>query len=189
MGVINEFGKALASIVKFGSKLNKDQREEVRKVVGELADELDRAIRLAQFYLEGAKNIKDRVDLSDYLRSGSQKLMGSYSEYKVCAGLYDLHDRFDQLFDPVKYSVSFGNIDKIHRLIDNLSHGERMVIDDLDNLLLSLRDLADELDASDLDEEEGIKKEIQVTLNIEHASLEEHRKLIKTTTRQVFESM
>ncbi len=189
MGVLSEFGKAIVSIVKFGGKLNKDQREGVRKVVGELADELDRALRLAQFYLEGAKNIRDKNELSEYLRSGSQKLMGSYSEYKICAGLYDLHDRFDQIFDPVKLAVAIGNIDKIHALIDSLSHGERMVIDDLDSLFVSLRDLADELDASSQDEEESLKKEIQVMLKIEHSKLEEHRNTIKETMRQVFDNL
>lgn len=189
MNILNDFGKSIASILKFGSKLNKEQREEIRNVVGELADELDRSIRLTQFYLEGIKNLKNKDEIIEYLRDGSNKLLHSYSEYKVCAGLYSLHDRFDQIFDSVKLSVSVGNIDKIHNLIDSLSNGERMIIDGQQTLLNSLREFADELDLTSSDDEPDLRKEIIVNLNIEHATLELHRNTIKTTMRQVFDNL
>ncbi|MGJ8678091.1 MAG: hypothetical protein ACSHX0_11280 [Akkermansiaceae bacterium] len=189
MGVISEFTKSITNIVRIGGKLNNDQRKEIRDLVGELGDELDRAIRLAQFYLEGGKGIRDSLEMSDYLVSGSHKLMGSYHEYKICAGLYALHDRFDQIFDPVKLAISVGSIQKIHDLINDLSHGERMVIDDLDSMFLSLKELANDLQNAAPDEEEGIKNSIKVALKIEHQSLEEHRKRIKMTMREVFDNM
>ncbi|NQV14281.1 hypothetical protein HQ531_02400 [bacterium] len=189
MGIVTDFGKAIANIVSFGSKLNRDQRSEIRKAVGELADELDRALRIAQFYLEGVKNIKDPIDISSYLRNGQGTLMDTYNEYKVCDGLYELHDRFDQIFDPVKLSVSIGKIKNIHQLIHNLSVGERFIIDDLDSLLDTMLDLANELSNANIDDQADIVKKIKTTLKLEISEIGDHRKSIKRAMREIFDNM
>ena len=161
MGIISEFVSSVREVVSSGSKLQREQRKEIQSVVGILSDELLRAISLLEVYLDGIKVTDFRSILSPYLRDASGKIYTSFREFQVCAGLYELKDRFKSLFDSVGASVSLGNKGTIVKLIDDLSQGERLVFDDLDETFSALRDFADRLDtASDDREEEEVKSEL-----------------------------
>ena len=54
----------------------------------------------------GVQYSRDDQDLVQYLQSVNGKLMGSFQEHHVCAGLYQLADKFAQVFDPARFSVA-----------------------------------------------------------------------------------
>ena len=189
MGIFAEFTNAAVGLVKLGPSLDRKQRQEIRDAVGELADELTRALVLAEAYLAGAKNSRDSADLAIYLRDAPNKLMQSFSEYKICGGLYALEDRFDRVFDPTRLSVAAGSLGEFRALIQSLSFGERMVIDDLDGLMAKLRGLADELDATAPGEHDAVRAKIMATMTVEMTRLEDQKKLIKKSMREAFSKM
>ena len=189
MGVLSEFTNAGLNLVKLGPKLDRTQRREMRDAVGELADELNRALVLTETYLAGAKNAGDAGELARHFRDAPNRLMQDFHEYKVCGGLYDLEDRFKRIFDPMKLSVSVGNAGEFTALIQSLSQGERMILDDLDELMQRLRRLADEIDLATPDEYEAVRAKALSTLSVEQERISGHKKLIKKTMREAFSTM
>lgn len=154
------FIKAAKSIVTVGASLNATSRQEIRDVVGKLGDELDRALSLTDSYLTGAKYSIDDDELSRYLSDVDGKLMGSFYEHHICAALYHLADKFEQIFDPTKFSVSIASFDEIPRLVNELKNGEQVVLDDLQDIADKLREYANEL-ISGLSDRENILKAIE----------------------------
>lgn len=189
MGVLSEFTDAALGLVKVLPQLDRDQRREMRDVIGELADELKRALTLTETYLAGAKNSRDAADLTAYFRNAPNALMQGFSEYKICGGLYGLEDKFRRLVDTTRLSVSAGNLAEIRTLIQSLSYGERMIIDDLDDLVVRLRQLADEVDASAPDEYEVVRAKALATLKVEEVKLGNHRKAIVSSMREAFRKL
>ena len=96
------FLESAKSIITLGASTNATARQEIRDVVGNLGDELDRALSLTDSYLVGAKFSIDDNELAKYLADVDGKLMGSYFEHHICAGLYHLADKFEQVFDPCR---------------------------------------------------------------------------------------
>jgi hypothetical protein len=95
---------------------------------------------LTDSYLVGAKFSKDDNELSRYLADVDGKLMGSFLEHHICAGLYHLADKFEQLFDPTKFAVSITGFREIPELISELKIGEKVVLDDLVDIADKLRE-------------------------------------------------
>lgn len=161
MSIISEFISSVREVVSWGSNLQREQRKEIKTVVGELADELRRSINLLFIYLDGIKKDDDKNRLASYLRDGDNKVFLSFKEFQVCAGLYEIKDRFKGIFDPIGASVSFGKKGTIIRLIDDLANGERMIFDDLSETFNALRQYADKLDSvKDEEEEKNVKSEL-----------------------------
>lgn len=133
------FIEAAKSIITLGASTNATARYEIREVVGKLGDELDRALSLTDSYLVGAKFSIDNHELAKYLADVDGKLMGSYCEHHICAGLYHLADKFQQLFDPTRFSVSLSNYSEVQRLVDELKNGEQVILDDLQDITDNLR--------------------------------------------------
>lgn len=188
MPTLKAFFDAGKSIVTLGAKTNASCRQEIRNVVGSLSDELDRALRLADSYLVGAQFSKDDNELSIYLLDVDRKLMHSFLEHHICAGLYHLADRFGQVFDPVKFSVTISNYHEIPALISHLKSGERAVLDDLDEMAQQLRNEGDRL-RNNPGQADEIKRDIFNLIDYQRHVLEAHRKKIKNLRRKVIDSL
>jgi len=141
------FIDAAKSIITVGASTNAAARQEIRDVVGKLGDELDRALSITDSYLVGAKFSIDDNELSRYLADVDGKLMNSYYEHHICAGLYHLADKFEQVFDPTRFSVSISNYNEIPQLVSELKNREQVVLDDLTDLANKLRDYSLELNS------------------------------------------
>lgn len=189
MTTIKAFFEAAKTILTFGAATNASSREEIRTVVGQLSDELDRALMLADSYLIGVQYSKDDYELVQYLQSVNGKLMGSLHEHHVCAGLYQLADKFGQVFDPTRFAVSVKNQSEIPNLIHHLKSGERAVLDELDDITQALQRLASQLQNAAPGDTDAIKAEISSTILQSRSTIESHRKKIKAMRRKIIDSM
>jgi hypothetical protein len=190
MSIISEFISSVREIVSVGSTLQREQRQDIQTIVGELADELQRSIDLLNIYFDGIKGSGDNNKLAAYLREGSNKVFTSFQEFRVCAGLYELKDRFKGIFDPVGASVGMGNKGTIVRLIDDLAYGERMVFDDLSDIFDTLRQYAGRLDSAQNETEENkikdaLLSEVQDFKNV----LGKNKEDIKNTARAIIDGL
>ncbi|WP_367849653.1 hypothetical protein [Rhodoferax sp. WC2427] len=143
--------KQLVEFVSVLPKLanaNAENRQQIRDAVGTVADELIRGLGLVQSRIEGAKVIARssepgaEASLQAYLAETQGKLFEAFSEFKICRGLRETRDRFTRPFDLAKASVRTENIEKIDRLLYDLQHDERLIIDDIGPLLSQLIDAA-----------------------------------------------
>jgi hypothetical protein len=98
--------------VKFPQK-NRENRKEIRKVVLSVQTEMERAVELAILYIDGTKRIVPDQELIDHLKGASSNFMNSYNEFKICAGLYGLADRFDEVFCTIKGAINIGQIKEV----------------------------------------------------------------------------
>lgn len=190
MSIISEFLSSVREVISWGSTLQREQRKEIKTVVGELADELQRSIDILTIYLDGIKSSDDKFRLGTYLRDGSNKVFTSFKEFQVCAGLYELKDRFKGVFDPVGASLGIGNKGTIVKLIYDLSSGERMIFDDLSETFNTLRQYADKLDnAKDESEEKNIKGDLLSEVRAMKIELKNSKDNIKTTARAIIDGL
>ncbi|MBA2781233.1 hypothetical protein [Billgrantia kenyensis] len=178
------FIDAAKSIISLGAKTNATARQEIREVVGKLGDELDRALSLTDSYLVGAKFSIDDDELSRYLADVDGKLMGSYYEHHICAGLYHLADKFDQIFDPTRFSVSLSSYTEIPRLINELKSGEQVVLDDLNDMATKLRDYSSQLLSGSMTREQVLK-----AVEYHREEIARYRKQIKQKRRTLLSKL
>lgn len=178
------FVDAAKAIVTVGASANASSRHEILDVVGKLGDELDRALSLTDSYLVGAKFSRDDSELSRYLADVDGKLMGSFLEHHICAGLYHLADKFEQIFDPTKFSVSVASFKEIPKLIGELKSGEQVVLDDLSDIADNLRDYSDALHT-------GRMTRAQVLDSVEYhrEEIRRFRRIVKTQCRNVLSKL
>jgi hypothetical protein len=189
MPTLSSFFNAVKPVLIAGAATNASGRNEIRTVVGELCDQLDRALMLADSYLAGAHYSRDNIELESCLANIDGKLMSSFSEHHVCDALCALADKFSQLFDPTRYSVSLSNYFEIPELISHLRNRERAVLDDLDEMTTQFRDLAGRLRISSLDEIDTIRQEIFAAIGEQRAELAKHRKKIKAKRRLIVDKI
>ncbi len=189
VSTLKAFFEAGKTILSFGSSANASSREDIRNVIGQLADELDRALMLADSYLMGVQYSRDDQDLVQYLQSVNGKLMGSFQEHHVCAGLYQLADKFGQVFDPTRFSIAISKYSEIPALINHLKSGERAVLDELDDITQALQQLAMQLKQATPANIDAIKLNISDTVLESRSAIENHRKQIKAMRRKIIDSM
>jgi len=166
---LKAFFNAVRPIVTLGASTNASCRQEIRDVVGKLS--------------------KDDTELFQYLSQVDSKLMSSFLEHHICAGLYHLADRFDQVFDPTRFSVSVHSYREIPELISHLKNGERAVLDDLDEMARQLKDYASRLRSASPTETDGVKQEIFNAIDYHRHELEKHRKTVKRLRRKIVDSL
>ena len=178
------FIDAAKSIITVGASTNAAARQEIRDVVGKLGDELDRALSITDSYLVGAKFSIDDNELSRYLADVDGKLMNSYYEHHICAGLYHLADKFEQVFDPTRFSVSISNYNEIPQLVSELKNREQVVLDDLTDLANKLRDYSLELNS-------GSTSRDQVLSAVEYhrEEVNRYRKKVKSQRRTLLSKL
>lgn len=189
MSTIKAFLEAAKSLVTLGAGANAAARQQIREVTGQLADELDRALSLADSYLVGVRYSRDDTELAAYLYDARPKLMGSYHEHHICAGLYQLADKFGQLFDPTRFSVSLDSYNEIPQLIEHLKNGERAVIDDLDELIGQFQDLAARLDAAPAGQKDDARAAILASADYFRDKLVQQRKQLKSSRRRIVDTL
>jgi len=130
------------------AKTNADNRQQIRDAVGTVADELIRGLGLVQSRIEGAKVLARSPSpgasaaLQTYMAETIGKLFEAFSEFKVCRGLRETRDRFVRPFDLAKASVRTDSVAKIDRLLYELEHDERLIIDEVGPLVTELQDAA-----------------------------------------------
>jgi hypothetical protein len=189
MPTIEAFFSAIKTVVSLGATSNATNRLEIRKVVSTLADELDRALTLADAYLAGASFVHDKNELKNYLIGAYPKIMQDFSEYKVCASLYQLADEFSQVFNAKRLSVSVSALGEVPELIRYLKDGERAVIDSLDALLTKVSDLGVRLSAATARQAPAVRREIETTLLGGRSEIAGLKKRIKSLSRQVVDKL
>jgi hypothetical protein len=189
MSTLKAFFAAVKSVISLGAATNANARKEIRDVVGELADELDRALSLADSYLAGARYSRDHAELVQYLGRARGALMDGFHEHHVCAGLYQLADRFRQVFDPTKLSVSMASYRTIPELIDHLKNGERAVSDDLQGMVDEMQDSAAALHAASPEDAEAVRKNALARIDTRRAELRARRTELTAMRRRVVDEM
>jgi hypothetical protein len=130
------------------AKTNAENRQQIRDAVGTVADELVRGLGLVQSRIEGAKVLARSSSpdaataLQTYMAETTGKLFEAFSEFKICRGLRETRDRFVRPFDLAKASVRTDSIAKIDRLLYELEHDERLIIDEVGPLVNELTEAA-----------------------------------------------
>ena len=189
MPTLKVFFDAATSILSLGASTNAACRREIRDVTGKLADELDRALSLADSYLAGVRDPRDDAALVGYLRDAGGALRTLLGENDVCGALYHLADRFAQVFDPTRFSVSVTSHHEIPELIDKLRDGERAVIDDLEEMVGSLRDLAHDLDSAAPEDVKPVRNRILAAVQAHRAEVKAQRAQIKAMRRRIVDAL
>lgn len=178
------FIDAAKSIVKIGHSTNAAARQEIINVVGELGDELDRAFSITDSYLVGAKFSIDDAELSRYLADVDGKLMGSYYEHHICAGLYHLADKFQQAFDPAKFSVSISGFREIPTLINELKDGEQVILDDMQDIANKLRNYSSDLMSGAMTREQVLR-----AIEYHRGEVDQYRKKVRSKKRTLLQKI
>lgn len=189
MSTLKAFFDAGKSIVTLGITANAASRQEIRDVSGKLADELDRGLLLADGWLGGARDVHGDAALVQHLRNGKGQLMNSFHENDVCAALYRLADQFGQLFDPTRFAVSIAGYREIPDLVQHLKNGERAVIDDLDDAVRQLDDLAYRLDSAAPAQAEVVRREIADAVLQHRQAVDTHRKNLRQLRRRIVDAL
>jgi hypothetical protein len=174
------FIEAAKAIVTIGASANAASRQEIRDVLGKLGDELERALSLTDSYLVGAKFSVDDSELARYLADVDGKLMNSYHEHHICAGLYHLADKFEQVFDPTKFAVSISSFTQIPKLIRELKDGEQVVLDDLGDIADKLREYSTELHAGRM-----MRQQVLDSVEYHREEIARYRRKLKAKQREV----
>lgn len=142
---------AIKTVVTTGGEINRKQRKRIRDVIGELADELVRAIKITITYLEALKSQRrKKSELVHLLRDAEIQIGGTFSAFGVCSGITDLTDEFSQWFNSVKLAIRVGRRRTIQRSINSLKDGEWAVIRDLQSTARRLRREASKIESAHL---------------------------------------
>jgi hypothetical protein len=178
------FIDAAKAIVTAGASTNATSRQEIRDVVGKLGDELDRAFSITDSYLVGAKFSVDDNELARYLADVEGKLMNSYYEHHICAGIYQLADKFSQVFDPTRFSVAVAHYAEIPRLIDELKRGEQVMLDDLQDMAANLRHYSSSLHAGTM-----TRSQILDAIEYHRKEIDRYRRSVKARRREILQKL
>jgi len=189
MPTIKAFIDSAKAVVSLGASTNAACRQDIRDIVGQLADELDRALVLADSYLLGVRFSKDDQELGIYLQSASSKMMSNFYENHVCAGLYHLADKFEQVFNPTRFSVSVQSYREIPDLIASLKNGERAILDDLDEMIQQLQNYSYKLGTTSPSDMAVLKEDINKAIEYHRHEISKHRTRIRTLRRRTVDAL
>lgn len=189
MSAFEDIRRALLDLVTTLPSMNRESRKEIREVILELESELERSINLAVIYLEGTYRIKPEIELIDHLANAPSRLMDTFNQFKICAGIYGLSDKFNQIFDPTRLAVNAGKSQKIANLLQNLMSGERMIIDILRDTTEFLADSANDLRTLSGAEFNERRDQLQGRIELEVKELKSQIKLVRSTVKDVLVKM
>ncbi|MCL4181565.1 MAG: hypothetical protein KJ072_27985 [Verrucomicrobia bacterium] len=142
--LFSDLKDACIDIVKVLPSLNNTQRREIRDILLQLKRDLTDSIVLAEQYLNSIRRSTRENDILQQMYDAPSRLLQAYNEFKICAALYHLHDRFDQWFSSVKATVKVQNVRAIRALITRIADGEQFVMQELETLLRALPTYAQE---------------------------------------------
>jgi hypothetical protein len=185
MAIIKDFIESAKDFILFAARANSDSRARMRDAVTKLSAELHRATSLVILYLEGAKGIDDDKELTAYLREARGKLLDTCNEFHVCGALYDLCDRFRQLFDPTRGSVSLGQGQSIQKFLFSLRDRERSVLDHIADTLSELEHRASILKPGDAEDRVSLRELLDSTID----ELKTQQRSVTKAARKIVDTM
>ena len=130
-------------------ELNAKQRKQIRDVTDDIGHELTRGLILVEQRIEGgtaiatSKEDERQQELQKYISDSQRSLFKSFSEFKVCRGLREKRDQFEQFFHPAKAAIKIENIGKVDLLLTELENDERMIFDEVGSIFKDLGQAAD----------------------------------------------
>ena len=189
MLLLDKIVNALSDLIVTLPKKNRENRKEIREVVLSVQTEMERAIELAILYIDGTKRIVPDQELIDHLRSASSNLMRSYDEFKICAGLYGLADRFDEVFSSIKGAINISQIKTVEGLIRDLANGESLVIDGLRDSTGRMYTYGSDLDSLSGDDFDQKKSEAIQRLDLEVATMRSQLVVFRKSVKEILKQM
>ena len=189
MLVLDKIIDALSDLVVALPKKNRENRKEIREVVLSVQTEMERAIELAILYIDGTKRIIPDQELIVHLQGASSNLMSSYNEFKICAGLYGLADRFDEVFSSIKGAINAEQINAVEDLIRSLANGESLVIDGLRGVTEKMYDYGNELSNLSGNDFDHTKLEAIQRLELEVKSMRSQLNLFRKSVKGILKLM
>lgn len=189
MLLLDKIIDALSDLVVTLPKKNRENRKEIREVVLSVQTEMERAIELAILYIDGTKRIIPEQELIGHLQGASSNLMSSYNEFKICAGLYGLADRFDEVFSSIKGAINVGQIKAVEDLIRDLANGESLVIDGLRGITEKMYTYGNDLNSLSGDDFDSKKSQIILRLDLEVQNMRSQLNVFRTSVKEILKLM
>ena len=189
MLLLDKIIEALSDLVVTLPKKNRENRKEIREVVLSVQTEIERAIELAILYIDGIKRIIPDQELINHLQAASSNLISSYNEFQICAGLYGLADRFDEVFSSMKGAINVGQIKTVGNLIRDLSSGESLVIDGLRGITEKMYTYGNDLSGLSGDDFNQKKSEAIVRLDLEVQSMRSQLIVFRKSVKEILKLM
>lgn len=189
MDVFGQLRKAIADLVLVLFRLNADTRKELREVLVEFQSEMERVMTVAILHLDGIRRIKDKAELIAYLDGAESSLLHSCNQHKICAGLYELADRFKQVFDPVRGAVDLTRVASLADMIRTLAGGERSVLEGLRDTITMLHEQATDLSALSGPEYDERLTTLHQRVAMERDELRRKQKWLSDTVADVLNQM
>jgi hypothetical protein len=189
MLLLDKIIDVLSDLVVILPKKNRENRKEIREVVLSVQTEMERAIELAILYIDGTKRIIPKQELIVHLQGASSNLMSSYNEFKICAGLYGLADRFDEVFSSIKSAINVGQIKAVEDLIRDLANGESLVINGLRVITEKMYTYGHDLNNLSDDDFESKKSQIIQRLDLEVQSMRSQLNMFRKSVKEILKLM
>jgi hypothetical protein len=189
MLLLDKIIDALSDLVVVLPKKNRENRKEIREVVLSVQSEMERAIELAILYIDGTKRIIPDHELIGHLTGASSNLMSSYNEFKICAGLYGLADRFDEVFSSIKGAINIGQIQAVENLIRDLANGESLVIDGLRGITEKMHTYGNDLSSLSGEDFDQKKSEAIQRLDLETQSMRSQLNVFRKSVKDILKLM
>lgn len=189
MLLLDKIIDALSDLVVALPKKNIESRKEIREVVLSVQTEMERAIELAILYIDGTKRIIPDQELIHHLQRASNNLVSSYNEFKICAGLYGLADRFNEVFSSIKGAINVGQINAVEDLIRDLANGESLVIDGLRGITEKMYYYGNELSGLSGDDFDQKKSEAIQWIDLEVQSMRSQLNLFRKSVKDILKLM
>lgn len=189
MLLLDKIVDTLSDLVVTLPKTNHENRKEIREVVLSVQTEMERAIELAILYIDGTRRISSEQELILHLQGASGSLMNSYNEFKICAGLYGLADRFDEVFSSIKGAINSGQLKTVETLIRDLANGERLVVDGLRGITEKMYNYGGELSVLSGHDFEQKQDEVVQRLELEVQSMRAQVNVFRKSVRDILELM
>lgn len=189
MLLLDKIIDVLSDLVVILPKKNRENRKEIREVVLSVQTEMERAIELAILYIDGTKRIIPKQELIVHLQGASSNLMSSYNEFKICAGLYGLADRFDEVFSSIKSAINVGQIKAVEDLIRDLANGESLVINGLRVITEKMYTYGNDLSNLSDDDFESKKLQVIQRLDLEVQSMRSQLNMFRKSVKEILKLM
>jgi len=107
----------------------------------------------------------------NHLSLAPQKLLESYSQYKICSGIYGLADEFREVFSSLPGAIDIESIESVKSLVASLAGGENLIVAGLRSTTLLMADYANELVPLEGDDYENKKVEVLSLVRLERANI------------------
>jgi len=127
LNLFSDLKDACVDLIKILPCLNDAQRKDIRDILLQLKGDLSDSLVLAEQYLNGVLRSTRDTDILQQMCDAPERLRQAYNEFKICAALYHLHDRFNQWFSSVKGAVDVKHVGAIRSLIGRVADGERLL--------------------------------------------------------------